>query len=142
LINRALFLLTFMSAVTLGSVNAARSEVSVRIDLATQTMRVAVDGASYSVWAVSTARPGYHTPKGTYRPYALDRMHYSSLYDWTPMPYSIFFRRGFAIHGTTEVGLLGRPVSHGCVRLRPDNARTLFNLVRSQGLGNTSISIE
>ena len=119
----------------------AHAEVTVLINLARQTMNVTVDGSHYATWAVSTARPGYRTPTGDYRPYALDRMHYSSLYDWTPMPHSIFFRRGFAIHGTLEVRKLGSPVSHGCVRLRPDHARALFNLVSQQGLGNTLISI-
>jgi lipoprotein-anchoring transpeptidase ErfK/SrfK len=121
--------------------SGSRAEVVVQINLARQTMDVSVDGAHYATWAVSTARPGYRTPMGEYRPYALDRMHYSSLYDWTPMPHSIFFRRGFAIHGTLEIRKLGRPVSHGCVRLRPDNARALFNLVRRQGLSSTLISI-
>ena len=73
--------------------------------------------------------------------YLLDRMHYSKLYNYTPMPYSIFFLRGYAIHGTTEVGNLGHPVSHGCVRLRPDNAKILFDLISVHGLQNTSISV-
>ena len=104
-------------------------------------MNVEVDGIHYATWAVSTARRGYRTPAGTYTPYLLDRMHYSKLYDYTPMPYSIFFLRGYAIHGTTEVRNLGRAVSHGCVRLRPDNAKSLFDLVGIHGLQNTSISI-
>ncbi|MGZ4853129.1 MAG: L,D-transpeptidase, partial [Halobacteriota archaeon] len=116
-------------------------DITVRIELSRQTMTVDVDGAHYATWAVSTARPGYRTPIGDYRPYVLDRMHYSKLYDWTPMPYSIFFYGGYAIHGTTEVRNLGRPVSHGCVRLRPDNAKVLFDLVARQGLQNTLILI-
>ena len=119
----------------------ARAEIAVRIELSGQAMNVDVDGAHYATWAVSTARRGYRTPVGTYTPYLLDRMHYSKLYDYTPMPYSIFFLRGYAIHGTTEVGNLGRPVSHGCVRLRPDNAKILFDLISIHGLQNTSISV-
>ena len=119
----------------------AWADVAVRIDLSQQKMSVDVDGALYATWAVSTARPGYRTPAGSYKPYLLDRMHYSKLYDYTPMPYSIFFLRGYAIHGTTEVRNLGRPVSHGCVRLRPDNAKILFDLVASHGVQNTSISV-
>ena len=100
-----------------------------------------VDGANFATWPVSTARRGYRTPVGNYRPQLLARMHYSRLYDYTPMPYSIFFRRGYAIHGTTEIRNLGRPVSHGCVRLSPENARLLFELVQSHGPGNTTIEI-
>ena len=119
----------------------AWADVAIRIELSRQTMKVEVDGAHFVTWAVSTARPGYRTPVGRYRPYLLDRMHYSALYDYTPMPYSIFFLRGYAIHGTTEVRNLGRPVSHGCVRLLTDNARTLFELVGKHGMQNTSISV-
>jgi lipoprotein-anchoring transpeptidase ErfK/SrfK len=115
--------------------------VAVRIEISRQEMTVDVDGARYATWPVSTARPGYRTPAGAYVPYQLDRMHYSKLYDYTPMPYSIFFFRGYAIHGTTEVRNLGRPVSHGCVRLSPDNAKVLFDLITVHGPRNTSITV-
>ena len=136
--------LTCVSAALTGPLiyaELAQSEVAVRIELLQQIMHVDVNGVHYATWAVSTARPGYRTPVGTYTPYLLARMHYSKLYDYTPMPYSIFFLRGYAIHGTTEVRNLGRPVSHGCVRIRPDNAKVLFDLIASHGLQNTSISI-
>jgi lipoprotein-anchoring transpeptidase ErfK/SrfK len=136
--------LAFLTAVLIVfpvHVKNASADVAVRIMLATQTMDVEVDGAPYATWAVSTARPGYRTPAGVYKPYVLDRMHYSKLYDYTPMPYSIFFLRGYAIHATTEVRNLGRPASHGCVRLRLDNAKALFDLVGQHGLQNTSISV-
>jgi lipoprotein-anchoring transpeptidase ErfK/SrfK len=83
-------------------VQSASADIVVRIALSKQTMSVEVDGAPYATWAASTARPGYRTPAGSYQPYVLDRMHYSKLYDYTPMPYSIFFLRGYAIHGTPE----------------------------------------
>ena len=123
------------------ALDAAQAGVAVLIQLSRQTMSVAVDGADLATWPVSTARRGYRTPVGRYQPYSLERMHYSRLYDDTPMPYSIFFRGGYAIHGTTEVRNLGRAVSHGCVRLSPDNARSLFELVQSHGRLNTTIEI-
>jgi lipoprotein-anchoring transpeptidase ErfK/SrfK len=123
------------------ALDGAQAGVAVLIQLSRQTMSVAVDGADPATWPVSTARRGYRTPVGSYQPYSLERMHYSKLYDDTPMPYSIFFRGGYAIHGTTEVRSLGRAVSHGCVRLSPDNARSLFELVQSHGRQNTTIQI-
>jgi lipoprotein-anchoring transpeptidase ErfK/SrfK len=63
------------------------------------------------------------------------------MYHYSPMPYSIFFRTGWAIHGTYETGHLGRPASHGCIRLSPDHARSLFELVEQQGAGNTTIEV-
>ena len=73
-----------------------------------------------TIGAVSTARRGYRTPVGKYRPTRLERMWYSSKYENSPMPYSIFFLGGYAIHGTYEVKRLGRAVSHGCIRLHPE----------------------
>jgi len=125
----------------LASIALARAGVDVHIQIGAQTATVAVDGATVAVWPVSTARRGYRTPRGSFRPYRLERMHYSSIYENAPMPYSTFFYGGFAIHGTMEVRNLGRPVSHGCVRLSPDNARVLYDLIRSYGLGSTSIVI-
>lgn len=123
------------------AIDAARASIAVRIQLSQQTMSVAVDGSDLATWPVSTARRGYRTPVGSYKPYSLERMHYSKLYDYTPMPYSIFFHGGYAIHGTLAIRSLGRAVSHGCVRLSPGNARSLFELVQSHGRQNTTIEI-
>ncbi|WP_271619000.1 L,D-transpeptidase [Bradyrhizobium sp. CCBAU 51745] len=126
---------------SVAAIDGALAAITVRIQLSNQTMSVTVDGAQFATWPVSTARRGYRTPVGTYTPYSLERMHYSKLYDFTPMPYSIFFHAGYAIHGTYEVRSLGRPVSHGCIRLSPNNARSLFELIQAQGRLNTTIEI-
>ena len=55
------------------------------------------------------------------------------------MPYSIFFDGGYAIHGSYEISHLGRPASHGCVRLAKENAAVLFELVKEQGLKATRV---
>jgi lipoprotein-anchoring transpeptidase ErfK/SrfK len=104
-------------------------------------LNVNVDGAHYATWPISTGRQGYGTPAGTYRPQSMHRMHYSWRYNMTPMPHSIFFYHGFAIHGTSEVRKLGRPASHGCIRLSPQNAKTLYGLVGRYGMKNTTIAI-
>ncbi len=115
--------------------------VLVVIHRPSQTMDVSVDGDLIARWPVSTARPGFVTPAGAYRPIRLERMWRSSKYEWAPMPHSIFFRGGYAIHGTLETRALGRPVSHGCVRLAPGNARLLFHLVRREGVRATRIIV-
>jgi lipoprotein-anchoring transpeptidase ErfK/SrfK len=122
--------------------NAAQAaSVNVRIDLSDQRMSVSVGGKPAYHWAVSTARRGYRTPTGTFRPIRLERIWFSRKYDDAPMPFSIFFLGGYAIHGTNEVRNLGRPVSRGCVRLHPDNARKLFSLVQEHGARNTHVTI-
>lgn len=117
----------------------ALAETNIVINKSTQTMTVDSDEGQYE-WPVSTARRGYSTPSGYFRPQSLETMHYSKKYDNSPMPYSVFFTGGFAIHGTPHVGNLGRPASHGCVRLHPENARTLFGIV-SRDRGDTRIVI-
>ncbi len=104
-------------------------------------MTVYVNGWPRHTWPVSTGRPGYPTPTGSFQPIRLERKWFSRKYDWAPMPHSVFFRGGYAIHGTTEIRRLGHRASHGCVRLHPDNAATLFGLIERYGKANSRIVI-
>jgi lipoprotein-anchoring transpeptidase ErfK/SrfK len=115
--------------------------VEARIDIGHQRMRVYVDGEEAYSWPVSTGRPGYATPPGDFKP---DRMHaryFSRKYHNAPMPYAVFFNGGVAVHGTTEIRRLGKPASHGCVRLHPDNAWAFFTLVKHHGLDNSRVVV-
>ena len=107
----------------------AMAQTDITISKSHQRMTVHSSEGSYS-WPVSTARRGYYTPTGVFHPYSLQLMHYSRKYDNAPMPHSIFFSGGYAIHATPHVGNLGRPASHGCVRLSPSNAATLYGIVK------------
>jgi lipoprotein-anchoring transpeptidase ErfK/SrfK len=118
----------------------AAAEVLVSVDKSTQRMTVTVDGAERYTWPVSTGLAG-GPPNGTYRPERLERSWYSHLFGMAPMPHSIFFHGPYAIHGTTVISRLGRRASHGCVRLHPANAATLFALVQQQGPANTRIVV-
>lgn len=119
----------------------AAADVVVRIELDAQRMTVRVDGDVRHIWPVSTARRGSVTPLGVFHPQGMARWHRSTLYHGAPMPHSIFFSGNYAIHGTTEIGRLGHRASHGCVRLHPAHARTLFGLVGDAGRANTRIEI-
>lgn len=121
--------------------SSAWAKVVARIDLSGQYMSVIVDGEHFASWPISSGRKGFRTPTGSFRPKVLRRMHYSSKYENSPMPHSVFFYGGFAIHGTQYLRQLGRPASHGCVRLHPRNAATLYNLIRGYGMRNTRITI-
>ena len=103
------------------------------IDLTSQIMTVHSGSGETYVWPISSGRAGYATPRGVFRPRALYAMVHSAKYGNAPMPHSIFFHGQYAIHGTTAVGSLGRPASHGCVRLSPADAATLFAMVRREG---------
>jgi lipoprotein-anchoring transpeptidase ErfK/SrfK len=134
-------LLAILFGLVLSVPSIAQADIVARINLSNQRMAVFVDGAPRYSWPISTARPGYRTPTGTFKPTALVRYHRSSIYDGSPMPYSIFFLRGYAIHGSYEIKHLGRPASHGCIRLHPKNAAALYSLVQRYGSGNTVIKI-
>lgn len=121
--------------------SAAQAGVVVQIDKSSQRMSVSVDGAMRYSWPVSTGRNGYGTPSGTFHPQVMMRSYFSRKYYNAPMPHAIFFYYGFAIHGTNDISRLGGPASHGCVRLHPANAATLFALVRRSGASNTTIEI-
>ncbi len=139
--TRLTFLIAAALAAFLLSAHSAFATLIANIDLSRQVMTITVDGAPYARWKVSSGRDGYRTPTGSFRPYLLRRMHYSSKYENSPMPHSVFFRGGYAIHGTQYVKRLGRRASHGCVRLDPRNAAKLYRLVLVYGLDNTRIRI-
>lgn len=127
----------------IGMLNAsmAHADVRVRIDKRSQSMTVWVNGSYYANWPVSTGARGYGTPSGTFRPQRLAARYFSQKYDNAPMHNAVFFTGGYAIHGTSHVANLGRPASHGCIRLHPSNAREFFSLVQSHGPRQTIISI-
>ncbi len=128
-------------ALTLVLAAPARADLRVDIDKSSQRMSVRVDGAPRYSWPVSTGRSGYGTPSGTFHPQAMMRRYFSRKYYNSPMPHAIFFYYGFAIHGTSDIGRLGGPASHGCVRLHPAHAAALFALVQREGARNTTIHI-
>jgi hypothetical protein len=119
----------------------AKAELLVSISKSRQQMTVSIDGARTYHWTVSTGRSGYDTPSGSFHATRLERVYYSKKFDDAPMPNSVFFYGGYAIHGTYEESRLGNPVSHGCVRLARGNAETLFALVRARGMNNTRVVI-
>jgi lipoprotein-anchoring transpeptidase ErfK/SrfK len=111
------------------------------VDISTQTMVVKEFGKVIHTWPVSTAAKGYITPAGDFRPQRMHKMWRSRKYDMAPMPFAVFYDRGWAVHGTNAVSRLGRPASHGCVRLETVNAERFYNLVRKYGPGNTRIVV-
>lgn len=116
--------------------------VVARISIARQVLEVFHEGRKLYEWPVSTARKGKITPTGKWiGAQWLSKNHRSSLYNGAPMPYSIFFNGNYAIHGTNQISKLGRPASAGCIRLHPDNARILFNMVKAEGKKNLTVEV-
>jgi hypothetical protein len=120
----------------------AKAELLVNISKLQQQAVVVIDGAENYRWPVSTGVRGHETPAGGFHPIRLERHWYSRQYSLTPMPWSMYFYRGHAMHGTMEAYNLGHAASHGCVRLRPDNAAILYSLVRRHGMRNTKVVMD
>jgi hypothetical protein len=119
----------------------AEARLDLYVDKMTQRIAVVQDGYLRYLWPVSTGRDGYGTPNGTYVPERLERSWFSKEYYNAPMPYAIFFHNGYAIHGSYDIARLGGPASHGCVRLYPQQAAILFDMVEREGPGNTTIVV-
>jgi hypothetical protein len=125
---------------TTSTQNSAFADLLITIDKTQQRMIVAKDGLPLYDWPVSTGQKNFDTPAGEFKPFRMEASHYSREWDSAPMPHSIFFTQiGHAIHGSFDVKRLGRPASHGCVRLHPDNAAILYRLVRAEKMANTRV---
>ena len=120
---------------------ALSANLIAQISLSSQTMVVTQNGAVKYRWRVSTGRKGFGTPTGSWSAKWVSRNHRSRKYNNAPMPFAVFFKGGYAVHATYETKRLGRPASHGCVRLHPDNAATFFQMANRNGLSNTRIVI-
>jgi L,D-transpeptidase catalytic domain len=128
------------SQVSSNSESQSTGAIHINIDKSKQRMTVSLDGVEKYVWPVSTGQAGYSTPSGAYTATSMNEIWYSKEWDNAPMPHSIFFRKdGYAIHGTYEAKNLGRPASHGCVRISRENAATLYAMVKKVGLKNTEV---
>ena len=62
-----------------------------------------------------------------------DRLDYGSLGE-----YALYFGNGYMIHGTLYERLLGRAVSHGCIRVGRDDLRKVWAASRSSARTSTS----
>jgi hypothetical protein len=76
----------------------------------------------YGPVPMTSGRPGYRTPAGTFNVYWKDQDHKSSIFDDAPMPNAIFFNGGVAFHeGSIYV------LSHGCIHLTASASQTYWD---------------
>lgn len=137
---RGLIVSTILALASLALVAPASAGIVITVDKSAQRMSVVVDGVQKYYWPVSTGSRSYVTPSGSYTAFRLEKEHYSEEWDNAPMPHSIFFtHQGHAIHGSNS--RLGVPLSHGCVRLSPQNAATLYGLVERRGVYSTRVIV-
>jgi lipoprotein-anchoring transpeptidase ErfK/SrfK len=139
---RGFFAALVLGAALIAPAAMAAERVVARVSISSQTMKVYHEGRHLFTWTVSTAKPGKVTPTGVFvGAEALSKHHRSRLYNNAPMPFAIFYDGHYAIHGTDQIKRLGAPASNGCVRLHPDNAAILFQMVKAEGMDNMRIEI-
>lgn len=117
--------------------------VKLTVDLTRQRL-VMQSSATVKEFVISSGLPPKHGTPGSgkcYAPDFMEEMHYSSLYNSAPMPHSIFFNGNIAMHATGAEHLLGRPASHGCIRLSKVNAKTVYETVKAKGKANAIICV-
>ena len=118
-----------------------------------QSMHIYLDGQLMYVWPVSTGRETPEiaksgrqyfsaTPTGTFRIQRRVKDYVSGTW-LAPMPYAQFLVGGIAIHATvpSHYAALGTRDSGGCVRLRLDNAKIIWELVGQVGAQNVKVQI-
>lgn len=122
-----------------------------RISKKDQRLYLYIDGKIVDTFKVSTGDKKHETPTLDMRPsgpifqkYTSKKYPGGNYNGLGNMPYVVFVRGGYAIHGTTRGNIpkLGNKASHGCIRLHPDNAKIFNELVKKAGLENTWITIE
>ncbi len=115
-----------------------------------QKLYLYIDGELKDSFKVSTGVKGYETPEMSRRPsgpvftkYTSRKFPGGNYEGLGNMPYAVFIRGGYAIHGTTRGNFpkLGSAASHGCIRLHPNNAKIFNGLVKLVGLQNTWVTI-
>lgn len=120
------------------------------IDKSEQVMHLYLDGELIDTYPVSTGTRGHETPSFSVRPsgpiftkYTSRKFPGGNYKGMGNMPYAVFVKGGYAIHGTTPGNFrrLGGRASHGCIRLHPDNAKVFSELVREIGLSNTWVTV-
>jgi hypothetical protein len=141
--------LTTMTDIASGC-RRASCAVYARVSKAEQRMYLSLNGRVIGVYPTSTGMPGYSTPDFDTRPDGRIYNFYSSK-KWPGgdynglgnMPYAVFIRGGFAIHGTPKGNWpkLGQRASHGCIRVHPDAGRLFNRLVREYGIRQTWITV-
>ncbi|MEA3275242.1 MAG: L,D-transpeptidase [Pseudomonadota bacterium] len=102
------------------------------IYLDAQAFEYIEDGHIVSRGLISAGRKEHPTPRGSFSVLSKQKNKVSSKYTnafgmLTPMPYSMQFYGHYFVH---EGWLPGHPASHGCVRVRYEDAKFLFERMK------------
>lgn len=102
---------------------------SLLVSITNQRIYAYENGALIHSYLVSTGLPATPTVLGDYNVYVKYQATDMSGpgYYLPGVPWTMYFYQGYAIHGTYWHANFGRPMSHGCVNLPPDEARWFYD---------------
>jgi lipoprotein-anchoring transpeptidase ErfK/SrfK len=99
------------------------------VDLTNQRLTAYEGQTIVRTTLVSTGLPRTPTPVGLFRIWI--KLRYDDMsgpdYYLANVPYTMYFHRGYGLHGTYWHSNFGHPMSHGCVNLPTSEAEWLFN---------------
>jgi lipoprotein-anchoring transpeptidase ErfK/SrfK len=99
------------------------------VNLTTQTLTAYQGSEIVNSFLVSTGR--WETPTVTGQYYIYVKYRYTNMagpgYNLPDVPYTMYFYKGYGIHGTYWHSNFGTTMSHGCVNMQTDEAGWLFN---------------
>lgn len=120
-------------AVSVGQVQlvhqpASPTEKWIEVNVTTQQLLAWEGDKLVMSFRVSTGLPGTPTVLGEFNIY--EKLEATLMvgpnYYLPDVPYTMYFYRGYALHGTYWHENFGQPMSHGCVNLKTEQAKQLF----------------
>jgi len=106
----------------------------IEVDLSEQRLYMKEGGQTVNSFLVSTGKWS-PTPTGEWRIWT--KLRYTRMkggskalgtfYDLPNVPYTMYYYKGYGIHGAYWHNNFGQPMSHGCVNMRPEEAGVVFN---------------
>lgn len=112
--------------------------VSIVVSIADRKLALTEDGRVLKVYDVAVGKPSTPSPEGKY--VVVNRLTNPTWYGpQGPVPpgknnpigtrWMGLSATGYGIHGTNAPNSIGRPASHGCIRMRQADLEELFDLV-------------
>ena len=120
---------SYLSSYTLSMKEIYAEGRWIEVDISDQRVSAYEGDQLVNSFTVSTGTYAHPTVLGQYRVYVkLTATDMSGPGYYLPdVPYTMYFYRGYALHGTYWHSNFGTPMSHGCVNLRTPDSQWLFN---------------
>lgn len=125
-------------------------EKRIEINLTNQRLYAYEDSTLKFEFPISSGKPWWPTPTGTFKPWAKigsQRMvggdkKLGTYYDLPNVPYVVYFYKDYAIHGAYWHNNFGYPMSHGCVNVHPSNMSVLYPWIELPSENNSGTTIK